>query len=158
MVTSALILLAAIYTNMTQLLNVPLSREVVTEFPASEYDTPQKTILSFNRAAVLGDFTNMYHCCTAECNKEDLEVDTLAEVPDDIIRQSSVNAQHDFVEKCVSIDVREDSTNRYKAVLRYQSLRPDNTNSFERVVFELQRQGEGWKISRWDQLLTEFSE
>lgn len=154
----SLVLLATAYTNLTQLLNVPLSRDVVTNLPTADYSTPQKTILSFSRAAVLGDFTNMYNCCTVECNREDLEVNDLSDVSDDIVRQCRINASHDPVEKCVLIDVRNDSPTFYKVVCRYQALRPDNTNSFERIVFEVHQRGGTWKISRWEPLLPGASE
>ena len=150
MVMSSFVIIATIYTNLLQIINVPLTRNVVTNFPIAEYSSPHKTLLSFNRAVVLGDFTNMYYCCSANCNQEDLEFGDLSEVPDEMIRNTRNNAGRDPVQICVRIVEQATSPQEYKATCLFRALRSEKTNSYERVLFALRRYGADWKIEHWE--------
>ena len=134
MVMSSFVIIATIYTNLLQIINVPLTRNVVSNFPIAEYSSPH----------------NMYYCCSANCNQEDLEFGDLSEVPDEMIRNTRNNADRDPVQICVRIVEQATSPQEYKATCLFRALRSENTNSYERVFFELRRYGVDWKIERWE--------
>ena len=140
------------YTNINQLVGVELTEAVLVQMPTNDYSSPQMTLLSFERALHCGDFTNMYNCCTAECNYEDLQVSNIAEVAQSIIdgvRLAATNAIHSIID---SVDVRLDTDTRYKAVVRYRELKNGFTG-YERMRYDVKKIDVLWKLDEWIDLL-----
>ena len=150
---SALVALCSVgYTNINQLVGVEISGAVLARMPTNDYSSAQLTLLSFERALHSGDFTNMFNCCTVDCNYEDLQVTNIAEVALSIIEGIRQEATNSIASVIDDVEVRVDSETEYKIIIRNRESLNGHIG-YERMRFDIKRNDDVWKIDEWEDLL-----
>lgn len=143
---------ALCYTNVQQLVGLPLSPDVLTQMPTNNYTTPHQTLLSFHRASHSGDFTNVFNCCTVSCNYRDLQITNISEIAESVIVGFRAEMTNAVVSVLDSVSERIVSDDRYLAVLRYREDRAGHV-MYSRLRFDVRKNAGAWKIEEWEDLL-----
>ena len=140
------------YTNIFDLINVPMSRDVLSLMPTNDYTCAHKTLLSFQRAMYSGDFTNMYYCLSDECVHRNMQVTNISEVALSVVEDIASLGINAPVATIKEIQTKVDSSNRYIVVVKMAETKNGNEN-YERMRYELIKSDDIWKIDEWEDLL-----
>ena len=140
------------YTNLFDLVNVPMSREVLSLMPTNDYTSAHMTLLSFQRAMYAGDFTNMYYCLSSECVRKNMQVTNISDVALSVIEDIGRLSTNASIVTIKEVRTKADSSNRYAVVIK-TGERKNGYETYDRMRYELIRSDDVWKIDEWEDLL-----
>ena len=140
------------YTNIAELINRPLTEEVLAGMPTNDYTDAQMTLLSFHRALCAGDFTNMYYCLSNDCIRRNMQVTNITEVDSRIIEDISSLKTNATVMIIAEVSPRLVSSNRYAVVIKDKEVK-GSAASYDWMRYEIKRIDNFWKIDEWEELL-----
>lgn len=140
------------YTNLQQLVNVRITPTVLAQMPTNDYSSPQMTVLCFERAMRTGDCTNLFNCCSAEYNFQNLGTTNIADISSVKIAEAQNFVTN--LQDCVNVKVVEERLSSSNVVIKVKVNESRSGNMIESGDrFDLRCIGGEWKINGWDDIL-----
>lgn len=141
--------MATIFTNIQQLVGLQITTNVLNDLPESDYSTPHRTALSFERAAYEGNYSNMFYASSNALNLHDIGTTNICEVPAQVIsdmRLFSAEMHHSVYTNCI-IEVCSENRLQYliTSIDMAQTNKPPETFRF--VIDKIDNL---WKVSAWN--------